>query len=64
MKLSNKEQELVYISLITRAQHIEKLIHGWKSYENRDELEEGLIATYSVELKNINELKEKIVPNA
>jgi hypothetical protein len=64
MKLSKEEQELVYMSLITRAQHIEKLIHGWSSYEKRDELEEGLIATYSVELKNINELKEKIVPNA
>jgi hypothetical protein len=62
MNLSNKEQELVYISLITRAQHIEKLIHGWKSYENRDELENGLIEIYNVELDKIKELQERIVP--
>jgi hypothetical protein len=64
MTLSKKEQELVYIALITRTQHIEKLIHGWKSYEKRDELEEGLIETYSTELAKLNEIKEKIVSNA
>jgi hypothetical protein len=50
MTLSKKEQELVYI--------------GWKSYEKRDELEEGLIETYSTELAKLNEIKEKIVSNA
>jgi hypothetical protein len=64
MTLSKKEQELVYIALITRTQHIEKLIHGWKSYEKRDELEEGLIETYSEELAKLNEIMKKIVSNA
>ena len=62
--LTAEERALVYTALITRTQHVEKLVNGWKSYEKRDELEEGLIETYSTELAKLNEIKEKIVSNA
>jgi hypothetical protein len=59
--LTAEERALVYTALITRTQHVEKLVNGWKSYEKRDELEEGLIETYSTELAKLNEIMKKIV---
>ena len=60
MTLTAEEQALVYTALITRTQHVEKLVNGWKSL-TRTELEESLIETYSEELAKLNEIMKKIV---
>ena len=59
LELTNKEQEALHMSVLTRARHIERLIEGWNSHP--DEHSDSLIKTYTNELVTLLELEKKLI---
>lgn len=59
LELTNKEQEALYMAVLTRIRTCERLIQGWVDYP--DQQAESLIRTYTEELGCLKGLEPKIL---
>jgi hypothetical protein len=59
LELTEKEQSILHMAVLTRIRSVKRLLEGW--YGHPDEHTDALIESYTVELATLLELERKVI---
>jgi len=59
LELTEKEQTILHMAVLTRIQSVKRLLEGW--YKHPDEQSNSLIETYTIELATLLEMEKKVI---
>jgi len=59
LELTEKEQTILHMAVLTRIQSVKRLLEGW--YKHPDEHSNGLIESYTIELATLLEMEKKVI---